>query len=353
MKLHRHLTPYLLLLPAALWVLVFSLWPFLNTVVLSFTNARPLRPATFVALDNYAKVLHDPQVGYALVTCLVYVVACVPLLTLLPLLLSLLISAWMPGMSFFRTVYYFPVIASVVVVGIIWSWMFDSRGVINQSIEFLGGTGIDFLTSRWWILVCSILLTTWKGLGYYMVVYLAALGNISRDLHEAAALDGAGAWRRFWSITVPGVRGAMLLISALITTSAMRIFSEIYILTNGSGGPGGQAMSLVMLIQRKGSGLDGQLGYASALSVILFFLTIGPLLLTAFLNNGTDIAAIRSSAHQRRAYKKALQAVKAKARAGVAVGSAGSGHLTATDGPPGTRCAPPPTHLAQDTEARA
>lgn len=353
MKLHRHLTPYLLLLPAALWVLVFSLWPFLNTIVLSFTNARPLRPATFVAFDNYAKVLDDPQVGYALVTCLVYVVACVPLLTFLPLLLSLLISKWMPGMSFFRTVYYFPVIASVVVVGIIWSWMFDSRGVVNQTIEFLGGTGVDFLTNRWWILVCSILLTTWKGLGYYMVVYLAALGNIGRDLHEAAALDGAGAWRRFWSITVPGVRGAMLLISALITTSAMRIFSEIYILTNGSGGPGGQAMSLVMLIQRKGSGLDGQLGYASALSVMLFFLTIGPLLLTAFLNNGTDIAAMRTAARQRKAHKRALRAAKAKARAGVAARSADSRHLATAGEPVATSRTSAPTQLSQDPEAQA
>lgn len=315
MHLRHRLIPYVLVAPAAIWTIVFALWPFINTVMLAFTDARPLRPASFVGLDNFKRILDDPQVGYALVTCFVYVLVCVPLLTIIPLLLALLISKYMPGISFFRTVYYFPVIASVVVVGIIWSWMFDSKGVINQSIEFFGGSGIDFLTSRWWILICSILLTTWKGLGYYMVVYLAALGNVGRDLHEAAALDGAGSWRRFWSITVPGVRGAMLLVSALITTSAMRIFSEIYILTNGSGGPGGQAMSLVMLIQRKGSGLDGQLGYASALSVMLFFLTIGPLLLTAMLNNGTDLSAMREAARKRRAHKAALRADKARAAA--------------------------------------
>ncbi|MDO4899735.1 carbohydrate ABC transporter permease [Actinomyces sp.] len=304
---HR-LAPYVLITPATVWVLVFALWPFANTVILAFTNARPLRPAEFAGLDNFARILEDPQVGYALTTCFVYVLVCVPLLTIIPLLLALLIAKHMPGMSFFRTVYYFPVIASVVVVGIIWSWMFDSRGVINQALEFLGGTGIDFLTNRWWILVSSILLTTWKGLGYYMVVYLAALGSVGRELHEAAALDGAGAIRRFWSITVPGVRGAMLLVSALIATSAMRIFSEIYILTNGSGGPGGQAMSLVMLIQRKGAGLDGQLGYASALSVMLFLLTTGPLLLTALVNNGTDISTMRKALRRRRAHRPALRA---------------------------------------------
>ena len=305
-------TAYILLAPAAIWVLVFSLWPFINTIILAFTDARPLRPATFVGLDNFARIAQDTQVGYALATCFVYVLICVPLLTFLPLLLALLISTYVPGISFFRTVYYFPVIASVVVVGIIWSWMFDSRGMVNQTIEFLGATRIDFLTDRWWILVCSILLTTWKGLGYYMVVYLAALGNIGRNLHEAAALDGAGPLRRFWSVTVPGLRGAMLLISALITTSAMRIFSEIYILTNGSGGPGGQAMSLVMLIKQKGSGLSGQLGYASALSVMLFFLTVGPLILTAFINNGTDLGAARRALQRRRSHRKALKADRAR-----------------------------------------
>ncbi|SPT53718.1 sn-glycerol-3-phosphate transport system permease protein ugpA [Actinomyces bovis] len=312
MRRPNRLTPYLLVLPATIWVLVFSLWPFLNTITLSFTNARPLRTPTFVGLDNYQEILSDPQVGYALVTCAIYVLACVPLLTLIPLLIAMLVSKYLPGIELFRTLYYFPVIASVVVVGIIWSWMFDSKGVVNQAIEFMGGTGIDFLTNRWWILVCAILLTTWKGLGYYMVVYLAALGNVGRDLHEAAAIDGAGAVRRFWSITVPGVRGAMLLVSALITTSAMRIFSEIYVLTNGSGGPGGQAMSLVMLIKQKGSGLNGQLGYASALSVMLFFLTVGPLLVTAMLNSGTDLNAIRTALRKRRAHREALRNAVAK-----------------------------------------
>lgn len=318
--MHRRLrlVPYLLVLPAVVWVLVFSLWPFINTLVLSFTDARPLRPVTFTGLANYQRILEDPQVGYALVTCAVYVLVCVPVLTLVPLLLALLVSKYVPGIAFFRTVYYFPVIASVVVVGIIWSWIFDSRGVVNQSIEFLGGSQVDFLTDRWWILLCSILLTTWKGMGYYMVVYLAALGNIGRDLHEAAALDGAGAVRRFWSITVPGVRGAMLLVSALIATSAMRIFSEIYILTNGTGGPGGQAMSLVMLIKQKGAGLNGQLGYASALSVLLFLLTIGPLLLTAAVNNGTDLSAMRNALRRRRAHKAALKADAARSRARLA-----------------------------------
>ena len=228
-------------------------------------------------------------------------------MTFLPLLLALLVEKKVPGISIFRTSYYFPVIASVVVVGIIWSWLFDSKGLINQSLQFVGMTdhSINFLVDRWLILLSSTSLTVWKGLGYYMVVYLAALAGVNKELHEAAALDGAGAWRRFWTVTVPAVKPAMLLISALITVSAMRIFSEIYVLTNGSGGPGGQAQSIVMLIQATGKGLRGNLGYASALSVALFFLTIGPLLLVAWINQGPEIRAALRLRKKSKAAQKA------------------------------------------------
>ena len=290
MKTHKWFAPYLLVGPAALWVVVFSLWPFLNTVVLSFTNAKPLRAYKFVGLQNYLELLHDPHFGAAILVSIVYVLVCVPLLTILPLLLAVLVRKKIPGIGFFRTSYYFPVVASVVVVGIIWAWMFNSRGIVNEALKMAGliDQPINFMIDRWKLLACAILLTVWKGLGYYMVVYLAALANASKDVYEAATLDGAGWWHRFRSVTIPAVRGAMLLVSALACVSAIRVFSELYILSNGTGGPGGKDQSIVMLIQRTGSGLNGNLGYASALSIALFFLTVGPLLLVAYLNYGKD-----------------------------------------------------------------
>ncbi len=309
---HRY-TPYVLLAPAVIWVLVFSIWPFLNTIYLSFTNARPLRTPEFTGLTNYVQLFADERFRYAVVTSLLYVVICVPLLTFLPLFLALLVQRNVPGISLFRTTYYFPVIASVVVVGIIWSWLFDSRGLVNETFQFLGltQTPVNFLINRWLIIVSAALLTVWKGLGYYMVIYLAALGNVSRELHEAAAIDGAGWWRRFWNVTVPGVRGAMMLISALITVAAIRVFTEIYVLTNGSGGPGGQAQSLVMLIQQTGKGLNGNLGFASAVSVILFLLTIGPLLFVAWINQKTEFKELRRERRIRKAQRKDIKFNKA------------------------------------------
>jgi multiple sugar transport system permease protein len=269
-----------------IWVLVFSLWPFINTVVLSFTDARPLRPINPVGFANYERLLTDEQFHNALITCLIYVVVCVPLLTIVPLLLALLVEKNIPGIALFRTTYYFPVIASVVVVALIWGWLFDSRGIINQALEWMGVVDqpVAFLVDRWWLLATAILLTVWKGLGYYMVVYLAALGNVGKELHEAAMLDGAGTVRRFISVTIPSVRGAMLLISVLVAVSAMRVFTELDILSNGTGGPGGYDMSIVMLIRQVGSGLNGNLGYAAAISVALFLLTLVPLVAIAQLN---------------------------------------------------------------------
>ncbi|GAA2869031.1 MAG TPA: sugar ABC transporter permease [Microbacterium sp.] len=286
MRSHRWFTPWLLLAPAVIWVLVFSLWPFLNTVVLSFTDARPLQPVKGVGFAQYERLLTDEQFRYALITCLIYVIVCVPLLTVLPLLLALLVEKNIPGIALFRTTYYFPVIASVVVVALIWGWLFDSRGIINEGLQWMGLTDqpVAFLVDRWWMLAVSILLTVWKGLGYYMVVYLAALGNVGKDLHEAAMLDGAGSFRRFVSVTIPSVRGAMLLISVLVAVSAMRVFTELDVLSNGTGGPGGYNMSIVMLIRQVGSGLSGNLGYAAAISVALFLLTLIPLVAIALMN---------------------------------------------------------------------
>lgn len=285
MRTNRWFTPWVLLAPALVWLVGFSAWPALNTLWLSFTNASPLGGETdFVGLDNFSRMLRDSTVGDALINSVVYMLVCLPVLTLLPLLLAVLVEKKLPGIGFFRTAFYTPVIASAVVVGLIWTWLLDDRGLINAMVRTLGAAPIPFLTDRWLLLFSAISLTIWKGLGYYMIIYLAALGNVSRDLHEAAALDGAGAVRRFFTVTVPGVRGTMMLVAMLTSVSALRVFSEVFILTNGTGGPGGQVQSIVMLIQQYARGFTGNLGYASALSVLLFLVTLIPLVVVARMN---------------------------------------------------------------------
>jgi putative chitobiose transport system permease protein len=283
----RRTTPWLLVGPALVWLVGFSLWPSINTLRLSFTNAKPLGgDSRWVGLRNYSDLVHDSQVWDALINSVLYLVICLPLLTLLPLLIAILVEKPIKGIAFFRTAFYTPVIASAVVVGLIWTWLLDDRGFINnlaEKLHVIQGP-LPFLTDRWLVIISAVSLTVWKGLGYYMIVYLAALGNVRQDLHEAAAMDGAGAVRRFWSVTVPGVRGTMVLVGILVSVASLRVFSELFILTGGKGGPGGQDTSLVMLIQQYARGFYGDLGYASALSVLLFVITLIPMIVLARLN---------------------------------------------------------------------
>ncbi|XAS66850.1 sugar ABC transporter permease [Micrococcaceae bacterium Sec5.7] len=286
MKSHRWFTPWALVLPALIWLFVFSIWPTLNTIRLSFTNTKPLGGGDFVGFRNFVDLFKDEQLGYALLNSAIYMVVCLPLLTIGPLLIAILIQKKLPGITFFRTAFYTPVIASAVVVGLMWTWLLDDRGLINNmasSLGFIQGP-LPFLTDRWLVLFSAISLTVWKGLGYYMIIYVSALGNVPKELHEAAAVDGASVVRRFFNVTLPSLRNTIVLVSILVSVSALRVFSELYILTGSKGGPGGQDMSVVMLIQQYARGFYGDLGYASALSIVLFVVTIVPMLVLVRIN---------------------------------------------------------------------
>ncbi|PRZ08866.1 carbohydrate ABC transporter membrane protein 1 (CUT1 family) [Isoptericola sp. CG 20/1183] len=277
MNRRLRLAPWLFLAPALVVAVVFHVWPFLNTVVLSFTDASALGGGSFVGGENYVRLAQDPHFWLATRNTVLYVAVVVPLLVLLPLLLAVLVQPQIRGIGFFRSVFYSPVVASMVVVGLIWTWMLASDGIVNQVLEAarIIDAPLPFLTDSTLLLVSCMLVTVWKGLGYYMVVYLAALGNVSSEYHEAAQVDGANAARRFWSVTVPGVRPTMFLVGLLSAIAAMKVFAEVYVMSYGTAGPGGEARTLVYTIREVGLGLGGQIGYASAMSLALFVLTIG------------------------------------------------------------------------------
>ncbi|MEU3724099.1 sugar ABC transporter permease [Streptomyces sp. NPDC031705] len=284
----RWWTPYLFLAPGLVTAALFGIWPFLNTVVLSFTDARILRGGSFVGFDNYTRALGDPDFWTAAGNSVLYLLVVVPCLVLLPLALAVLVREEVPGIGFFRSAFYTPVIASAVVVGLIWQWVLRSDGLVNTVFRAIGviSEPVPFLTDSTLLLVSAMFVTVWKGLGYYMVFYLAALGNVPASLHEAAALDGAGPVRRFFSITVPQVKPMMLLVGTLSAISALRVFTEIYILGGESGGPGGGARTLPFLIRQVGLGFAGETGYACALSILLFLLTLAFSLLGHRLTKG-------------------------------------------------------------------
>ncbi|MGW7368601.1 carbohydrate ABC transporter permease [Streptomyces sp. NPDC054841] len=280
-RIRRHLptSPWLFAAPGLLVAGAFSLYPFLSTLSNSFTDRRTLIPGQFVGLANFQEMLDDEMFWIGLRNSTLYVAGVVPALVVLPLLLALLVQKQIPGITFFRSAFYTPVVASIVVVGLIWVWMLDERGLVNAVLEAVGAGKVGFLSDQWLLLLSAMTVTVWKGLGYYMIIYLAALANVPRELHEAASVDGAGAVRRFLTVTLPALRSTMVLVAALSSVAAFKVFSEVYLMAGPGGGPAGEDTTLVMLVQRTGTGLTGRVGYASAISVVVFVVTVALMLL--------------------------------------------------------------------------
>ncbi|MEC4015409.1 sugar ABC transporter permease [Streptomyces sp. H27-D2] len=281
---HLPTSPWAFLAPGLLIVAGFSLYPFISTVMNSFTDKRTLTEGAFVGGANYRELIHDDMFWIGLRNSVLYMLGVVPLLVILPLLLAMLVQRHIPGIAFFRSAFYTPVVASVVVVGLIWVWMLDDRGLINALLETVGVGRVGFLSDQWLLLISAMAVTVWKGLGYYMIIYLAALANVPREMHEACAVDGAGAIRRFLTVTAPAVRSTMVLVAALSSVNAFKVFSEVYLMAGPTGGPGGEDTTLVMLVQQVGMGLSGRVGYASAISVVVFVITLALMLLVLRAN---------------------------------------------------------------------
>ncbi|ROR73047.1 multiple sugar transport system permease protein [Bogoriella caseilytica] len=264
--------PWLFMGVALLIIATFIVFPFFNTFALSFTDATLLRDGRFIGLGNFRELLSDARFGSALLNSSLYVVVVVPVMVVLPLILATLAAGDGRFLGFFRTSYYLPVIMSPVIVGLIWTNMLERRGLVNEVLGWLQIVSgpIPFLTDRWLLLFSAMFVTIWMGMGYYMVIYLAALANIDPSLYDAASVDGAGVVRKFLSVTIPGVRNTMGLIGIFSSIAAFRVFGEVYVLTDGTGGVGGENVTMTMLIQREGTGLQAQTGYAGAISLVMF-----------------------------------------------------------------------------------
>ncbi len=271
----RWFTPWLFLLPALVILGVFLWGPAVNTAVLAFTNTRSIGGGSFTGLENFARLVADGDFRNALWHSLLYVVGVVPLLVALPLLLAVLVDSKLPFVAFFRVVFFTPVVASMVVVALIWDWVLRSDGLFNYVLQRLSiiNEPVGWLTDPQIALFSVMAVTVWKGLGYYMVIYLAGLQNVPRELYDASKVDGAGPVRRFVSITVPLLRPTMVLVGALSAVSALKVFTEVFVLTGG--GPARASQTLVPYIYERGITPGLELGYASAMSLVLFLLVLG------------------------------------------------------------------------------
>jgi putative chitobiose transport system permease protein len=229
-----NLTPYLFLMPAMLVLGLCVFYPVVQAFIWSLMEFDPIADTSvWVGLQNFQKLWKDEVFWLAFRNTILYLLCVVPLLATLPLALAILVNQKLKGIRWFRVAYYAPVVISMVVAGFAWKWLYDEKGLLNQLLSSLGLPTVQWLTSPAIALFAVMAVTVWKGLGYYMVVYLAGLQAIPADLYEAAAIDGSDGWRKHWDITVPLMRPYILLVSVISAISATKVFEEVFIMTRG------------------------------------------------------------------------------------------------------------------------
>jgi putative chitobiose transport system permease protein len=230
----RSLRPWVFLAPALALLGTFTFWPVLWGSYLAFTEYNFLTPPRWVGLANFDDLLQDPVFFMSIKNSLLYLLI-VPAIQLGAIALAVLVNNSLPGIKLFRAAFYTPVVTSVSVVGIMWGWMYNEQGLLNAVLESLRVVNepVGWLSDDRLALFSVMAVTLWRGLGWYMVLYLAALQAIPKDLEEAAVLDGANRWQRFWRITIPMIMPTILLCTVLSTLSAMKVLEEILIMTKG------------------------------------------------------------------------------------------------------------------------
>ena len=242
----------------------FAVWMSFHDYFFAAPNAIVEHP--FVGFENYAAVLSDPDVRQAFGNIAVFLVVNVPLTVALSLVLASALNAKLPMRSFFRAAYYLPYItASVAMVGI-WMWLFSSGGLVNQVLGQLAPEP-SWLVNETLAMPLIAVFVAWKQLGFFIMLYLAALQNVPKELYESADTDGASTVRKFLSITVPGVRPATTLVVIVATITGANLFTEPYLLTGG-GGPDGASASPVLLMYQRGIE-QGNPDVAAAIGVLL------------------------------------------------------------------------------------
>ncbi|MFF5516312.1 carbohydrate ABC transporter permease [Streptomyces coeruleorubidus] len=276
--------------PAVVLLIVFVVVPLALTFALAFTDARLVSPtpARFVGLRNFTRLFEDPVFFKSLRNTVYFTAAVVPLQAGLALVLALLVNAKVRGVNFFRTVYFLPVVTSMVVVSLLWTFLYRQDGLINHVLSALTlghVEGRDWLGDPATAMPAIILMSVWQGVGFHMIIWLAGLQTIPAELYEAADLDGATRWHRFRHVTWPGLRATRTFVLVTITIAAFGLFTQINVMTEG--GPLDSTTTVVYQAVRTGYEQQ-QTAYAAAISLVFFVLVLTVSLVQRFLTREKD-----------------------------------------------------------------
>jgi len=267
--------------PALFLLVVFLIIPFVMAFWFSFTDQRMVPnlnlPTQFVGLRNFVRLAQDETFRRAILNNFYFVLIVVPLQTSLALLLALLINQKIKGVNLFRAAYFSPVVVTMVVVSVIWTFLYNpGEGMINQFIHTLslGRLGpYDWLESTALAFPSIMLLSIWQGVGFQMVIYLAGLQDIPEPLYEAAQIDGANNVQQFFYVTLPQLRNTTIFVVLATTILAFKLFTQVWVMQGPSGHPQGSTMTTIVYVVSKGF-KQGKIGYASAMTVVFFLIVL-------------------------------------------------------------------------------
>jgi multiple sugar transport system permease protein len=270
---------YLFIAPSIIGFLVFILGPLLAVIYFSFTRYDAISPPQWRGLANYQRLLTDDRLRSVYLNTIIYVVAAVVLINGIALLLAVVVDQRLPRFItvLFRSVYFFPSLVSLVYISLIWQALFQrDTGLVNYYLHAFGADPVNWLnsttTSRWTVIIVD----TWRNVGFAMLIYVAALQDVPKELEEAAQLDGAGPVTLFRKVTVPMISQAIFFNVTITVIGAFQIYESVIVLTNG--GPGDSTRSVVMYLSEQAFS-NFQIGYASAIAITLFLIILAATLI--------------------------------------------------------------------------
>ncbi|SDZ38667.1 multiple sugar transport system permease protein [Evansella caseinilytica] len=262
----------LYLLPALVILITFNLYPIMKSFFISlYTDYDFFNDVVYeYGFGNFAKLFQDPNFSKAMLNTIIFVIGVVPSSIVLSLAIALLLNTKIKMMGFFRTIYFLPFVTSVVAVAIVWGWIFHSDyGLINYFLSWFGIDPVKWITDPVFAMPALIILSIWKGLGFNIIIFLAGLQNIDKQYYLAAKVDGASAWNRFKSVTLPLLSPTMFFISIISIINGFKVFDEIFALFNGRPGPANSTLTVVYYVYQKFYE-EWQFGLASAAAFVLF-----------------------------------------------------------------------------------
>jgi len=259
---------WVFLAPTLIGLLLGSLGPVAAVIVISFADWDVLTPPTFAGLDNYQRLITDTTFSKALSNTAYYFTLMVPTTTMLALLLALLMNQKLRAITWYRTVYFLPVVTSTVAVALVWSWIYAKDfGLLNFFLKSFGLEPVAWLSSAKWAMPAISMMAVWGNLGQGMIIFLAGLQAIPQSYYEAAEVDGANSWQKFFRITLPLITPSLFFYFIITMIDAFQVFEQIYVMSEGR--PTNNTITMVYYIYRNAF-RNFKMGYASTQAIVLF-----------------------------------------------------------------------------------